>query len=132
MFVQPVQFVEQHAGNINNLSVFGQDSNPTAWKLCRMNLAIRGIEANLGKLPPALFLTTCIKLKKWILSSQPALQSFRQGRGQTANRHPLEVRYSPAGNANFAWLRYMIFHLSVKGRWAWYLPMALFQAGQKQ
>ncbi|MDR1985439.1 MAG: type I restriction-modification system subunit M, partial [Treponema sp.] len=55
MFVQSAQFVEHHGdalhprGNINNLSVFGQDSNPTTWKLCRMNLAIRGIEADLGE-----------------------------------------------------------------------------------
>lgn len=49
MFVQSAQFVEAHQGNINNLSVYGQDPNPTTWKLCQMNLAIRGIEANLGK-----------------------------------------------------------------------------------
>lgn len=49
MFVQSVKFVEAHAGNINNLSIYGQDSNPTTWKLCRMNLTIRGVEADLGK-----------------------------------------------------------------------------------
>jgi type I restriction enzyme M protein len=48
MFVQSEKFVEAHGGRRNDLSVFGQESNPTTWRLCRMNLAIRGIEANLG------------------------------------------------------------------------------------
>ena len=49
MFVQSAKFIERHQGNINNISVFGQDSNPTTWKMAQMNLAIRGIEADLGK-----------------------------------------------------------------------------------
>ena len=48
MFVQSAQFIENHSGNINNISVYGQDSNPTTWKMAQMNLAIRGIEADLG------------------------------------------------------------------------------------
>ena len=49
MFVQSAKFIERHQGNINNISVFGQESNPTTWKMAQMNLAIRGIEANLGE-----------------------------------------------------------------------------------
>ena len=49
MFVQSAKFIERHHGNINNISVFGQDSNPTTWKMAQMNLAIRGIEPDLGK-----------------------------------------------------------------------------------
>ena len=49
MFVQSAKFIENHGGNINKISVFGQDSNPTTWKMAQMNLAIRGIEADLGK-----------------------------------------------------------------------------------
>jgi len=48
MFVQSESFVEAHNGQRNDLSILGQESNPTTWRLCRMNLAIRGIEANLG------------------------------------------------------------------------------------
>ena len=48
MFVQSKQFIENHSGNINDLSVYGQESNPTTWKMAKMNLAIRGIEADLG------------------------------------------------------------------------------------
>ena len=49
MFVQSARFIENHSGNINDIAVYGQDSNPTTWKLAQMNLAIRGIEADLGK-----------------------------------------------------------------------------------
>ena len=49
MFVQSAKFVESHAGNINDISVYGQDSNPTTWKMAQMNLAIRGIDADLGR-----------------------------------------------------------------------------------
>ena len=48
MFVQSAKFVESHSGNINNIAIYGQDSNPTTWKMAQMNLAIRGIEPDLG------------------------------------------------------------------------------------
>jgi type I restriction enzyme M protein len=48
MFVQSEKFVEAHGGRIGDLSIYGQESNPTTWKLCKMNLAIRGIDGNLG------------------------------------------------------------------------------------
>ena len=48
MFVQSEKFIQSHGGKINDLSIYGQESNPTTWKLCKMNMAIRGINANLG------------------------------------------------------------------------------------
>lgn len=48
MFVQSEEFIRQHGGRLNDISIFGQESNPTTWRLAKMNLAIRGIEANLG------------------------------------------------------------------------------------
>ena len=59
MFVQSAKFVENHGGNINRISVFGQDSNPTTWKMAQMNLAIRGIEADLGKYNADTFFNDC-------------------------------------------------------------------------
>ena len=59
MFVQSAKFVENHGGNINRISVFGQDSNPTTWKMAQMNLAIRGIEADLGKFNADTFFNDC-------------------------------------------------------------------------
>jgi type I restriction enzyme M protein len=117
MFVQSARFVEHHAGSINNLSVFGQDSNPTTWKLCRMNLAIRGIEANLGETAADTFFNDLHKTEKmdFILANPPFNLS-----GWGADKLLTDVRWKyglpPAGNANFAWLQHMIFHLSAKGR----------------
>lgn len=59
MFVQSSKFIENHGGNIKNISVYGQDSNPTTWKLAQMNLAIRGIEADLGKFSADTFFNDC-------------------------------------------------------------------------
>lgn len=56
MFVQSAKFIEAHQGKINDISVFGQESNPTTWKMAKMNLAIRGIDANLGNVPEDTFL----------------------------------------------------------------------------
>jgi type I restriction enzyme M protein len=65
--------VENHQGNINKLSIFGQDSNPTTWKLCQMNLAIRGIEADLGEVAADTFFNDQHPSKKmdFILANPP-------------------------------------------------------------
>lgn len=49
MFVQSAKFIENHSGNINNLSVFGQESNANTWKMAKMNMVIRGIDADFGE-----------------------------------------------------------------------------------
>ena len=59
MFVQSAKFIENHSGNLSNISVFGQDSNPTTWKMAQMNLAIRGIDANLGSYNADTFFNDC-------------------------------------------------------------------------
>lgn len=56
MFVQSAEFIKNHQGNINNISIYGQKSNPTTWKMAKMNLAIRGIDSNLGEIPEDTFL----------------------------------------------------------------------------
>jgi len=61
MFVQSEKFVLAHGGRVNDLAINGQESNPTTWRLCKMNLAIRGIEANIGPHNADTFTTTCIK-----------------------------------------------------------------------
>lgn len=69
MFVQSAKFVESHSGNINDISVYGQDSNPTTWKMAQMNLAIRGIDADLGKFNADTFSMTatrpCVRISLW-------------------------------------------------------------------
>ncbi|MDR3324578.1 MAG: type I restriction-modification system subunit M, partial [Spirochaetaceae bacterium] len=117
MFVQSAQFVEHHQGNINNLSIFGQDSNPTTWKLCQMNLAIRGIEANLGEAAADTFFNDLHPTLKadYIMANPPFnLSDWGADKLQTDVRWKYGV--PPAGNANFAWLQHMIHHLNAKGR----------------
>lgn len=117
MFVQSAQFVEAHRGNINNLSIYGQDANATTWKLCRMNLAIRGIDADIGKAAADTFFADLYPTMKadYILANPPFNLS-----GWGADKLADDVRWKyglpPAGNANFAWMQHMIYHMSAKGR----------------
>ena len=87
MFVQSAHFIESHQGNINSISVYGQDSNPTTWKMAQMNLAIRGIEADLVDcivaMPPQLFYTTPIPVSIWFFNkakTQPGHTLFIDAR----------------------------------------------------
>ncbi len=164
MFVQSAKFVENHSGNISNISIYGQDSNPTTWKMAQMNLAIRGIEPDLGAYAADTFLDdrhptlradyiygqdsnpTTWKMAQMNL----AIRGIEPDLGAYAadtfldDRHPtLRADYimanppfnlsdwgldklkedqrwkygtPPAGNANFAWLQHMIFHLAPAGR----------------
>lgn len=117
MFVQSAKFIENHSGNINNISVFGQDSNPTTWKMAQMNLAIRGIEANLGSYNADTFFNDCHPTLRadFIMANPPFNLS-----GWGADKLKDDVRWQyglpPANNANFAWLQHMIYHLAPNGK----------------
>ena len=117
MFVQSAKFIENHSGNINNISVFGQDSNPTTWKMAQMNLAIRGIEANLGSYNADTFFNDCHPTLRadYIMANPPFNLS-----GWGADKLKDDVRWQyglpPASNANFAWLQHMIYHLAPNGK----------------
>lgn len=117
MFVQSADFVSHHAGNINNLSIFGQDSNPTTRKMALMNLAIRGIEADLGGYNADTLhndLHPTIKAD-FILANPPFnLSDWNDG---SLNDDPRwKYGLPPSGNANFAWLQHMIHHLAPNGK----------------
>lgn len=117
MFVQSVKFVESHQGNINDISIFGQDSNPTTWKMCVMNLAIRGIEANLGKFSADTFYDDCHPtLRADYIMANPPFNLSDWGADRLADDVRWKYGLPPAGNANFAWLQHMIHHLSPKGK----------------
>ena len=117
MFVQSAKFIENHSGNINNVAVYGQDSNPTTWKLAQMNLAIRGIEANLGSYNADTFFNDCHPTLRadFIMANPPFNLS---GWGADKLRDDVRWQYGmpPANNANFAWLQHMIFHLAPNGK----------------
>lgn len=117
MFVQSAKFIERHHGNINNISVFGQDSNPTTWKMAQMNLAIRGIEADLGKFNADTFFDDQHPtLKADFVLANPPFNLSDWGADKLQGDSRWKYGMPPAGNANFAWLQHMIFHLSPKGR----------------
>ena len=117
MFVQSAKFIENHGGNINKISVFGQDSNPTTWKMAQMNLAIRGIEADLGKFNADTFFNDCHpQLKADYIMANPPFNLSGWGADKLADDVRWQYGTPPASNANFAWLQHMIWHLAPNGR----------------
>ena len=117
MFVQSAKFIERHSGNINNLSVYGQDSNPTTWKMAQMNLAIRGIEANLGEYNADTFFNDCHPtLRADYIMANPPFNLSDWGADKLKDDVRWKYGMPPAGNANFAWLQHMIHHLATNGK----------------
>ena len=117
MFVQSSKFIENHGGNIKNISVYGQDSNPTTWKLAQMNLAIRGIEADLGKFSADTFFNDCHpQLKADFIMANPPFNLSGWGQDKLLDDVRWQYGTPPANNANFAWLQHMIWHLAPNGR----------------
>lgn len=117
MFVQSARFISEHQGNLNNISVFGQDSNPTTWKMAQMNLAIRGIEADLGKFAADTFFDDQHPtLKADYILANPPFNLSDWGADKLQEDPRWRYGIPPAGNANFAWLQHMIYHLSPRGR----------------
>jgi type I restriction enzyme M protein len=116
MFVQSEKFVEAHGGRIGDLSIYGQESNPNTWKLAKMNLAIRGIEPDLGKEPADSFTRDLHPDLKadFILANPPFNMSDWSG---ATLREDKRWKYGapPAGNANYAWVQHFIHHLSPVG-----------------
>lgn len=117
MFVQSAKFVKAHAGNINEISVFGQESNPTTWKMAQMNLAIRGIEANLGSYNADTFFNDCFPTEKFdYIMANPPFNMSDWGGDKLRNDVRWKYGIPPAGNANFAWLQHMIYHMALFGK----------------
>src|SRR5919206_915913 len=116
MFVMSEKFVEAHGGRVGDISIYGQESNPTTWRLCRMNLAIRGIEGNLGPEHADTFhrdLHPDLKAD-YVLANPPFNDSdWRGDLLKTDKRWAYGV--PPAGNANFAWVQHFIHHLAPTG-----------------
>ncbi len=117
MFVQSAAFVKNHQGSINNISVYGQESNPTTWKMAKMNLAIRGIDCNLGEIPEDTFLSDQHKtLKADYIMANPPFNLTPWGADKLKEDQRWQYGMPPAGNANFAWMQHMIWHLAPEGK----------------
>ncbi|MGC8555376.1 MAG: type I restriction-modification system subunit M [Candidatus Acidulodesulfobacterium sp.] len=116
MFVQSEKFVQEHGGRIGDISIYGQESNQTTWRLCKMNLAIRRIEADIRWNNEGSFLNDAHKALKadFILANPPFNDS--DWRGELL-KDDVRWKYGvpPVNNANFAWIQHFIFHLSPTG-----------------
>lgn len=117
MFVQSYDFIKEHQGNINKVSVYGQDANPTTRKLARMNLAIRGIEANLGKYAADTFFDDQHpQLKADFIMANPPFNLSNWGADKLKDDVRFKYGLPPEGNANYAWIQHMIHHLGPFGK----------------
>ena len=116
MFVQSEKFVEAHGGRIGDISVYGQESNPTTWRLAAMNLAIRGIEANLGPEHADTFHRDLHKdLKADCILANPPFNDSDWGGDRLREDARWKYGAPPTGNANFAWVQHFIHHLAPTG-----------------
>ena len=117
MFVQSLKFVDRHQGNRQNVSIIGQESVPETWRLCKMNLAIRGIAHNLGEKNASSFTDDQHKDKKvdFIMANPPFnLKNWRKEDELTDD--PRFTGFSvmpPVANANYAWILHMLSKLDV-------------------
>ena len=116
MFVQSEKFIEAHGGRIGDISIYGQESNNTTWKLAAMNLALRGIEANLGKENADSFHRDLHPdLKADYILANPPFNSSDWGGDRLREDKRWVYGVPPAGNANFAWVQHFISHLAPNG-----------------
>ncbi|HRT97814.1 MAG TPA: class I SAM-dependent DNA methyltransferase [Planctomycetota bacterium] len=116
MFVQSEKFIEEHGGKLGDISIYGQESNPTTWRLAKMNLAIRGMDANLGPENADSFhrdLHPDLKAD-YILANPPFNDSDWRGELLREDKR-WKFGVPPPGNANFAWVQHFIHHLAPRG-----------------
>ena len=117
MFVQSERFVEEHGGRVGDIAIYGQESNSTTWRLAMMNLAIRGIDANLGGQHADSFHNDLHKDLRadFILANPPFNMSDWGGERITDDVRWKNYGIPPVNNANYAWIQHFIHHLSPTG-----------------
>lgn len=116
MFVQSAEFVRRHSGSINDLSIYGQESNPTTWKMATMNLAIRGIDADLGAYNDDTFFNDLHKNERFdFILANPPFNLKKWGGDKLKDDPRWDYGIPPEGNANFAWMQHMVHHLNANG-----------------
>lgn len=118
MFVQSEKFVEEHQGRVNDISIFGQESNQTTWRLAKMNLAIRGIDSSQVKWNnEGSFLNDAHKdLRADFIIANPPFNDSDWSGDQLRSDGRWQFGTPPAGNANFAWMQHFIYHLAPNGK----------------
>ncbi|KAA6124496.1 class I SAM-dependent DNA methyltransferase [Cupriavidus cauae] len=117
MFVQSEKFIESHGGRADDISIYGQEANPTTWRLVAMNLAIRGLAADLGKEPADTFhRDQHPDLRADYVLANPPFNISDWGAERLADDRRWAYGTPPAGNANYAWLQHILHHLSPRGQ----------------
>src|SRR5690625_2283557 len=118
-FVQSEEFIEEYGGKIGQISVYGQESNPTTWRLAAMNMAIRGIDFDFGKRPADSFTNDQHPdLRADFVMANPPFNVKDWWNEKLAGDPRWQYGTPPKGNANFAWLQHMLYHLSPNGSMA--------------
>lgn len=113
MFVQSVNFLQVHMGNRKRISVYGQESNADTWKMAKMNMAIRGIDADLGPYQADTFFNDLHPtLKADFIMANPPFNLSGWGQDKLMEDKRWKYGTPPAGNANYAWIQHMIHHLA--------------------
>ncbi|MBP6653020.1 MAG: N-6 DNA methylase, partial [Xylophilus sp.] len=117
MFVQSEKFIAAHGGKLGDVSIYGQESNPTTWRLAAMNLAIRGIDFNLGREPADTFTRNQHPdLRADFILANPPFNISDWWHGSLEGDPRWHYGDPPQGNANYAWLQHMLHHLKDTGR----------------
>ena len=118
MFVQSEKFVTEHQGKVNDISIYGQESNQTTWRLCKMNLAIRGIDSSQVRWNnEGSFLNDAHKdLKADFIIANPPFNVSDWGGDLLRKDGRWQYGVPPAGNANYAWIQHFLYHLAPNGQ----------------
>ena len=117
MFVQSAKFIQAHSGNRGNISVYGQESNADTWKMAKMNMAIRGIDADFGPYHADTFFNDLHKtLRADFIMANPPFNLSNWGQDKLKDDVRWKYGIPPAGNANYAWIQHMIHHLAPNGK----------------
>ena len=117
MFVQSAKFLEAHSGNRGSISVYGQEANPDTWKMAKINMAIRGIEADFGPYHADTFGNDLHpQLKADFIMANPPFNYHPWGQENLKEDVRWKYGLPPSGNANYAWIQHMIHHLAPNGK----------------
>ena len=117
MFVQSAKFIQAHSGKRGEIAVYGQESNADTWKMAKMNMAIRGIDANFGPYQADTFFNDLHpNLKADFIMANPPFNLSSWGQEKLKDDVRWKYGIPPAGNANYAWIQHMIHHLAPNGK----------------
>ncbi|RRJ49725.1 SAM-dependent DNA methyltransferase, partial [Pseudomonas aeruginosa] len=133
MFVQSERFVENHQGRLDDIAIYGQESNPTTWKLAKMNLAIRGIDNDLGDRNADTFHNDLHKgLKADYILANPPFNIKDWGQEKLLDDYRWKFGIPPSNNANYAWIQHIVSKLKPNGTAGFVLANGSISSGRSE